>query len=303
MKAKKFDLLNKISSPISYFRAPTSFSNIKQDSIPQNYISLDGFRIMESPKRKLKITFLGDMMGVGPRNIELSDSLLKRINDSDYTIINLSSVITNEHSMVIEKQHTHPQVFLNFCDKLPMEKVIFSLANNHSMDFGRNGLQNTLIQLRRVGAKVIGLAGRPSFKIDDDLQVKASTCWYTDKEVTSNIEENKKDEISTLHYIHWGDEYKTNPSKDQIKHVESLDEKSLLVCGHHSHCPQPIKMINDKLSAFSLGNFTSCHDSQKINSGIVMTVELAKYDDWSVEQVHWKLLDINATDTVRVSEL
>lgn len=302
MKAKKFDIINRVSSPFSYFRAPTSFSNVKADSIPERYISLDGFLLTDQPKDRVKITFLGDMMGVGLRQVDLSEKLLKRINESDYTIINLSSVLTNDHSMVLERQHTHPQVFLSLCDKLPMDKIVFSLANNHILDYGNNGLQNTLLQLRRVGAKVVGLKNRSTIELRDGLKLKASTCWYTDKNVT-NIIDNQISDTSTIHYLHWGEEYKAAPSKEQIEHVKSLDENDLMVCGHHSHCPQPIKIINDKLSAFSLGNFTTCHDSSRINSGIVMTTELVKFEKWELEQVNWKFLDITATDRVLVKEV
>jgi poly-gamma-glutamate capsule biosynthesis protein CapA/YwtB (metallophosphatase superfamily) len=302
MKAKKFDLFNRISTPISYFRAPTSFSNVKEDSIPEKYINLDGFRLMEEPADRIKLTFLGDMMGVGLRHIDLSKKLLDRINDSDYTIINLSSVLTNDHSMVLERQHTHPQVFLSLCDQLPMNKVIFSIANNHILDYGKNGLQNTLLQLRRAGATVIGLKSNCSMELKEGLQIKASTCWYTEKDIVNTIN-NQKSNLSTIHYLHWGDEYKIAPTKAQIDHIKSLSDNDLMVCGHHSHCPQPIKMINDKLSAFSLGNFTTCHDSSKINSGIVLTTDLVKFDKWELEQVNWKFLDISATDRVLVQEL
>lgn len=302
MKAKKLDILTRLSAPFSYFRAPTSFNNINHDSIPKEYINLDGFRITEEPHRKLKVTFLGDMMGVGIRDITICENLKKRINASDYTVINLSSVITNEYSMVLERQHTHPQIFLKFCDQLPMEKIIFSLANNHIMDFGKNGLQNTIIQLRRVGAKIIGLKDKPSIELAKGLNLKASTSWYTDKNITSNLDEScAKD--ATLHYIHWGEEYKTEPSKEQVEHVKKLSENDLLICGHHSHCPQPIKIINDKLTAFSLGNFTSFHDASRINSGLVMTTDIVCYDKWFIEKVDWRQLDISATESVKVSEL
>lgn len=301
MKAKKLNILNRLSAPISYFRAPTSFNNICEDSIPQKYINLDGFRITEEPKQRLKITFLGDMMGVGIRDIKICDTLRKRIEDSDYTVINLSSVITNDHSMVIEKQHTHPQIFLKFCDQLPMEKIIFSLANNHIMDFGKNGLNNTIIQLRRVGAKFIGLKDKSSIELAKDLQLKASTSWYTDKEVTANLDEQAS-ESSTIHYLHWGEEYSSAPSVEQIKHIEKLNDNDLMVCGHHSHCPQPIKLINEKLTAFSLGNFTSFHDASRINSGLVMTSDLVLFDKWRVEKVDWAHLDICATESVQVTE-
>ena len=302
MKARKFDLRHRISAPISYFRAPTSFNHLENDSIPKDYIHLDGFRITEKAKQSLKITFLGDMMGVGIRDISLCDALKERINNSDFTVINLSSVITNDYSMVLEKQHTHPQIFLNFCDQLPMEKVIFSLANNHILDFGTNGLQNTLIQLRRVGAKVIGLKDKSSIELAQGLNLKASTSWYTDKNITSNLSEDS-DTSAVLHYIHWGEEYKAQPSEEQIEYIKNLDKNNLLICGHHSHCPQPIKVIDNKLSAFSLGNFTSFHDASRINSGLVMTTDLALYDSWHVERVNWAQLNINATETVKVSEL
>lgn len=302
MKARKLDIFTRLSAPFSYFRAPTSFNNINHDSIPNDYINLDGFRITEEAKQSLKVTFLGDMMGVGIRDIKLCDNLIKRIHASDYTIINLSSVLTNDYSMVLDKQHTHPQIFLKFCDQLPMEKVVFSLANSHIMDYGKNGLQNTLIQLRRVGAKIIGLKDQSTIELAKGLKLKASTSWYTDKNITSNLDELSA-ETSTLHYIHWGEEYKTEPSNEQIEHIKKLSENDLLVCGHHSHCPQPIKIIDDKLAAFSLGNFTSFHDSSRINSGLVMTTDLVLYDKWHIEKVNWTQLDIKATQDVQVSEI
>lgn len=300
MKARKFDILTRLSAPISYFRAPTSFNNICDDSIPQKYINLDGFRITEEATQRLKVTFLGDMMGVGIRDIKICDSLKKRIEESDYTIINLSSVITNDHSMVLERQHTHPQIFLKFCDQLPMDKIIFSLANNHSLDYGKNGLNNTIIQLRRVGAKFIGLKDKATIELAQGLNLKASTSWYTDKNVTCNLD-NEKSNTSTIHYICWGDEYRTQPTEEQVEHINNLNDNDLMICGHHSHCPQPIKIINDKLTAFSLGNFTSFHDSSRINSGLVMTSDLVLFDKWHVEKVDWAHLDINATESVKVS--
>ena len=64
-------------------------------------------------------------------------------------------------------------------------------------------------------------------------------------------------------FPHWGTEYKTTPSKYQIKFAQEMAEAGAdLIIGTHPHVPQPVEWItaengNRTLCYYSLGNYVS----------------------------------------------
>ena len=82
-------------------------------------------------------------------------------------------------------------------------------------------------------------------------------------QVTADIEAAKKIADIVIVFPHWGTEYKTTPSKYQIKFAQEMTEAGAdLIIGTHPHVPQPVEWItaengNRALCYYSLGNYVS----------------------------------------------
>jgi gamma-polyglutamate biosynthesis protein CapA len=141
---------------------------------------------------------------------------------------------------------------------------LLSLANNHSMDFGKSGYEETKNNLDKVGILYFG-----SGYNENDISTKIildnkNFCFiayhdlYTKNEVPV-IEEIKKikDECyKIIVFPHWGEEY-VNSFVDRQKVLahKFIDEGADLIIGTHPHVVEPIEIYKDKAIFYSIGNF------------------------------------------------
>ena len=185
---------------------------------------------------------------------------------------------------------------------------IFLTANNHILDRGVRGLEQTLNTLEN-----LGIAHTGSFK--DSLH------WMTDYPL---IMEKKGFRLAFLNYtyntnmsrakppiivnyidtvriavdikkalelkadyiiacVHWGEEYKNDENKEQRQIADFLARNGCnLIVGAHPHVVQPIKIIESSfdsvLVAYSLGNFISNQRWRYSDGGIMLEVNLTKTD-------------------------
>ena len=72
--------------------------------------------------------------------------------------------------------------------------------------------------------------------------------------------------------MHWGTEYRTEPTAEQKRQAEYLSSLGVnIIIGTHPHIIEPITYINDTLVIYSLGNFIS---AQSTNNDYNTMVEL-----------------------------
>lgn len=86
--------------------------------------------------------------------------------------------------------------------------------------------------------------------------------------------------------LHWGTEYRTDPTEAQRATADVLAESGVvdLVIGHHAHVPQPVELLpggpdgTGMWVAYGLGNFLSNQDeaccSAHTSSGLLLTAEV-----------------------------
>ena len=168
---------------------------------------------------------------------------------------------------------------------------IFSIANNHTMDMGRNGLHATLDYFASLpGITVIGARkSGPSHKIITKNNITLGFLSYTyglngailpadEPNLVSLI--NRKtmsEEITALRPLcdflivsmHWGEEYRlVEPDANQKSLAVFLAEHTVdLIIGHHPHVLQRVERLSrpdgkETLCFYSLGNFV-CHQIGK----------------------------------------
>jgi poly-gamma-glutamate capsule biosynthesis protein CapA/YwtB (metallophosphatase superfamily) len=156
-----------------------------------------------------------------------------------------------------------------------------STASNHSLDQGSDGIASTLKVLERQGIRTDGTNRKPSedgkatlVPINDVIVGWLSYTYGLNgfegedyevnvidvREMLQRAQEAKQRGAEfVMMSIHWGTEFQTTPSEQQIQVARKLLKSPYvdLIIGHHVHVPQPIKKIGKKYVIFGLGNILS----------------------------------------------
>jgi poly-gamma-glutamate capsule biosynthesis protein CapA/YwtB (metallophosphatase superfamily) len=231
---------------------------------------------LSQPQKTPSITlaFLGDvMLGRGVAAAHPTDdwtttlaSLKPELSDADLVMANLESPLTDSPSTVPAGGYDLRASPSSVQALLAASIDGLSLANNHRLDGGQAGLDETLDVLNENGLKAL-LPGESAW--NTTIQgIKLSFLAYDCTSPSFDLEEAKQDIArarSTGAFVivslHWGGEYRTAPEPDQIALAQSLvDAGAGMVWGHHPHVLQPLAWMNGAaqpqraLVAYSLGN-------------------------------------------------
>ena len=176
----------------------------------------------------------------------------------DITIVNLEGPLTESTDLRSNRQFNFrgdPE-YVNILSGSSVE--ICSLANNHALDFGKAGFEETAWTLDQAG---IGASGY-------DLEYYTEVNGYTVGSLSFTEWDYEADEIAQrvsaarekcdllLVSVHWGEELAYKPSSAMVKLGHKIvDAGADLVIGNHSHVYGPIEQYNGKYILYSLGNF------------------------------------------------
>ena len=157
-----------------------------------------------------------------------------------------------------------------------------SVASNHSLDRGVEGIAATLDVLERHGLGHAGVArtsaeavmpsiyvvngiviGHLSYTYGlNNIPLPPDRGWAVDVIDPDAIEADAQAAVAAgaefvILSIQWGPEYTSVPSASQRRLASNLLEDSDidLIVGSHAHVPQPIGKVGDKFVIYGLGNF------------------------------------------------
>ena len=180
-----------------------------------------------------------------------------------------------------------------------------SLATNHTMDKGENGVLNFYNYFKdKDGVVYNGIANseesRNNFIIGEKNNITYTMLSYTtstngipvpsgkdylvnvyDAEQVKKDIEAVRDKVDILIVaMHWGVEYASEPNSSQIEIANYLADLGVdIIIGCHPHVLQPITMIDDTVVMYSLGNFISNQygtgDYNKL-VGLMATLDITK---------------------------
>lgn len=188
---------------------------------------------------------------------------------------------------------------------------ILTTANNHSLDTGYNGLVSTLDTLDRYEVMHTGTARsleEQNTTLFKDLNgIKTAFLCFTygtngipipkgkeycvnliDKDFIKTKLDKAKEEGAELICVsmHWGDEYRIKPTKQQEDLAEFLIKNGAdVILGNHSHVPEPMEMKTVTLDdgttregfvIYSMGNFFSAQTKNYTRDTLIINVELRK---------------------------
>lgn len=174
---------------------------------------------------------------------------------------------------------------------------VLSLANNHMMDFGTTGLNDTLAELRQQailpsGAgmnldearqpAIVTVSGKSIAFLSYSLTYPAE--FFATRQqsgtapgykplVRSDILRARQLADHVVVSFHWGKELDAKPSPYQTRAArEAIDAGADLVLGHHPHVLQGIERYKGGLICYSLGNYAFGSRSRHADRSIIALI-------------------------------
>jgi poly-gamma-glutamate synthesis protein (capsule biosynthesis protein) len=296
---------------------PLLFALLTLPALPSDRQERAGSRgSPSSPEETITLAAVGDILldrGVG-RQIERhgADYPFRHaapiLREADIAFGNLECPISESGRLVIKpyRFRAHPRVL----DGLVNAGFdILSLANNHTLDCGRDGLIETMERLQARGVRFVGAGGtraqaeepvvleakgvRVAFAGFCDFipegvflrEDRASIAMASEEGVRRAVKRARERADIVVVSFHWGIEYRARPSPRQIELAyAAADAGADLVLGHHPHVLQGLEVRRvqtgsgqrNVLIAYSLGNFVFDPRGEEPSRTMILRVVLRK---------------------------
>lgn len=238
---------------------------------------------------EMNIFSCGDIVINSSRNKIVSDELRKIISSADISICNFEGPL---HAKGALSHKTGPRLSQSH-DAVKILKDsgfgLFSLANNHIMDFGPEGLEETLSTCKKEGISTVGAgmnreeAFKPAvirkdgsvisvfgfaereFGAIDPSRDKPGYAWISDPLALNKVRDAKKNSDIVIVCVHGGNENVPFPSiQTQTMLRNFIDNGVDVIIGHHPHVPQGWEEYKNRHIFYSLGNFFFDYPNGKI---------------------------------------
>ncbi|HEY8554275.1 MAG TPA: CapA family protein [Burkholderiales bacterium] len=177
---------------------------------------------------------------------------------------------------------------------------VVALANNHSLDYGVEGLRDTIAALERVGIRYVGAgenlaaARRPalleargvrvavlaySLTFPEEFWATADapgTAFGHEEHVRADVAAARRRADVVLVSFHWGGEGTTELRDYQRKlgHA-AIEAGAAAVLGHHPHVLQGVERYRDGVILYSLGNFVFGSYSRTAVRSVIAFLDIA----------------------------
>lgn len=191
---------------------------------------------------------------------------------------------------------------------------VLSTANNHSLDKGFKGIENTINELDKAEIMHTG-----TFKSEEEANslliteikgIKIGIVSYTygtngipvpkgkefcinlidDEKIKSDLDKMKNENVDlTIAIMHWGQEYQTVSNEEQDRLMRLLIENGVdLIFGSHPHVLQKMEKYDvvlpdgtekDCFAIYSLGNFISGQVKKNTRQSVILNLSVTKHYD------------------------
>ncbi len=255
------------------------------------------------PDDEIRISAVGDIMLDGTARPVLQENgydypfvhMLPVFKDAHVVIGNLEGPLTTRGRADSDKTYTF---------RSPPDKVsaalksagfgVVTLANNHTLDYGPEGLKQTLealdaADIRYVGAGMDLAAARRaaivtvqgqrvaflgySVTLPDTFYAgarKPGTAFGHEAHVRADVQAARQQADIVIVSFHWGQEGKTELREYQTRLGRAaIDAGAQAVLGHHPHILQAVEYYQGGVILYSLGNFTFGSYSKKAATSAV----------------------------------
>lgn len=213
---------------------------------------------------RMTLGFAGDAMSMWEKPLQFDRSVVDFFQPCDKVLLNFEGVITERKQYSPDQKHTRP-VLDALAQMAPKHKLVLSMANNHTADFGEAECRKCLQLLDREGFNHFGVSDSPYIDLSPDVRIVTGTQWsnregkhlaWVDK-----AEQHIRANGFNAFFPHFGYELDLFPRLSVVEQMNQWLKHFDAVVGHHSHNPQPLVAHTDekgirRLGAYSMGNLS-----------------------------------------------
>jgi poly-gamma-glutamate synthesis protein (capsule biosynthesis protein) len=280
------------------------------------------------PAREITMIAVGDIMLGGTATPELArfgydypfEKIRSLLRKADVAFGNLEGPLTTRGEAQ-RKRYTFRSPPAEVAPALARAGFdVMSLANNHSMDYGIEGLRDTIMALKGVGIRHAGagedLAGarEPAVLERGDTRVavlaysltfpeefwakdhEPGTAFGHEDQVRADVARARARADVVIVSFHWGQEGSTDLRDYQrtLGHA-AVDAGAAAVLGHHPHVLQGVERYRDGVILYSLGNFVFGSYSREATTSVVAVLS---FRDRRVRKVALHPINVNNAEVV-----
>lgn len=237
-------------------------------------------------------------------------NITRFINNSDIALGTLeTNFVDGKYSGT--GRYNAPIEFLKAVKQSGIDLV--SLAHNHELDYGIDGLNTTIDKVQEQKVSVTGIANNKenenkeftgnikeingikiaflgytyglshASEVTDDTRAVANV--YSEELVTKDLEYAKQNSNYIITIMHWGDINNSTISQEQRDMTSFLINNGVdMILGSHPSVVEPMEIIqNDDgkniLVAYSLGNYISSFKYENADVELILNIQIAKSAD------------------------
>ncbi len=176
----------------------------------------------------------------------------------DLTLVNFEGTLTEETQKKEKKfNFKGPAEYTDILTTGSIEAV--NIANNHTLDYGKTGKEDTIVNLENAGITVSG-GGILGIYEKDGIKVGMTGYCFPykngKKDISADVKALRDQGCQiVIASFHWGSEYRDDFTGEQRAIGRAaLKAGADIVVGHHPHVIQGIEKYNDSYILYSLGN-------------------------------------------------
>lgn len=248
-----------------YERADGADWRVQDDGSVIVTISATGDVTIGGDTRKSSTSIFDKQLAQEPSGLDFPmENVRSLFEQDDMTIVNFEGTLTTTKSATKNTySFAAPPEYVQVLTSGSVEAV--SLENNHILDHGAAGYEETCQTLEAAGIRYSGHLGASTFTTDTGVTI-GMLSYQTFNGNYANIYASIEGDIAALRAqgcqlvivsYHWGEEKDYIPNERQVPLGRAtIDAGADLVLGHHSHRMNPIEVYNGKYICYSLGNFS-----------------------------------------------
>jgi poly-gamma-glutamate synthesis protein (capsule biosynthesis protein) len=230
------------------------------------------------PASTVRLAFVGDISAVASRGLPIFDPVLAEVlSGADLIVGNCESPVVRRVTAKVGTglglRHAMTRSFLEGALEaagVEARKLVLSLANNHALDQGADGFDETVATLGEMGIRPIGTVANGALTRIKAGPLTVGFAAFTQWRNASHemfagrvmmdpdgwLNEGREGIDLLVAVPHWDREFRHFPQAETRETARRLAAQGAgLIAGHHTHVVQPVERIGDSVAAYGLGDF------------------------------------------------
>lgn len=238
------------------------------------------------------------------------DNITKYVKKSDIAIGTLETNFTSNRYSGLGKYNT-PTEFLTAVKNSGISLV--SLAHNHVLDYGEDGLNQTISKIHEKGMSITGIQNNEenenseftgnikevngikiaflsyTYGLSNENEIseeeKSKVNIFSEELALKDIQYAKENSNYIIVIMHWGDVNSSTITDYQNNITGFLVNNDVdMILGSHPSVVEPMKIIQNAegkniLVAYSLGNYISSLKYENADVELILNIQIAKSED------------------------